>query len=279
MPGMAERGPSRRSPVALHRVRRIDTEGSADEQDELVVEEPLEIRLDDDPLAVLMRTPGHDIDLAVGFLFSEGVLRSPDQLDLVEYCADVEADAMGNVVRVVAPEADRGAAEAARRDVYASSSCGLCGKTTIDAVRLLAPPLSPPPPLPASLLIDLPRRLREAQSLFARTGGLHAAGLCAVDGTLELAREDIGRHNAVDKVLGARARDGVWPLTGRILVLSGRASFEMVQKAAMAGIGAVVSVSAPSSLAVDYAAEVGMTLAGFVRGDRLNVYAGEVTDE
>lgn len=277
MAAMAERGPSRRSPVAVHRVRRFDTEGAREEQDELVVEEPLEIRLGNAPLAVLMRTPGHDIDLAVGFLFSEGVLRSPDQLDLVEYCADVDAEARGNVVRVVAPDADPQAAEAARRDVYASSSCGICGKTTIDAVRLMAPPLTAPPPLDAALLCSLPARLLEAQSLFARTGGLHAAGLFALDGTLELAREDIGRHNAVDKVLGARARDGVWPLSGHILALSGRASFEMVQKAAMAGIGAVVSVSAPSSLAVDYAGEVGMTLAGFVRGERLNVYAGEVT--
>lgn len=216
------------------------------------------------------------MDLAVGFLFSEGVLRDPAQLLLVEYCADITDDARGNIVRVRAEGADPKAAEAARREVYASSSCGLCGKTTLATVRLLAPDLTPPPSLAASLLRSLPARLLESQSLFARTGGLHAAGLFDQQGNVELVREDIGRHNAVDKVLGAMARDEVWPLSGRILVLSGRASFEMVQKAAMAGIGAVVSVSAPSSLAVDYAREAGMTLAGFVREDRLNVYSGEV---
>ncbi len=274
---MSRPGHIRRSPVASRPVRRLSDDAETTLDDELVVEEPLEIRIDDEPLAVLMRTPGHDMDLAVGFLFSEAVLRDPSQLLLVEYCADVKDDALGNVVRVRADGADRRAAEAARREVYSSSSCGLCGKTTLATVRLLAPPLTPPPALSATLLRQLPERLRSAQSLFARTGGLHAAGLFDQDGTLELIREDIGRHNAVDKVLGAMARDDVWPLPERILVLSGRASFEMVQKAAMAGIGAIVSVSAPSSLAVDYCRDAGMTLAGFVRGDRLNIYAGEVT--
>lgn len=257
-------------------MHRIGPAGSERFDDDLVVEEPLEIRLADEALAVLMRTPGHDMDLAVGFLFSEGVLRDPAQLLIVEYCVDVTEDAMGNVVRVRAEGADREAAAKARREVYASSSCGLCGKTTLDAVRLLAPALTPPLALRADLLLSLPPALLSAQSLFARTGGLHAAGLFALDGTVQLVREDIGRHNAVDKVLGAMARDEIWPLFNRVLVLSGRASFEMVQKAAMAGIGTVVSVSAPSSLAVDYARESGMTLVGFARGDRLNVYAGEV---
>lgn len=274
---MSRPGYTRRSPVASRPVRRLSDGVETTFDDELVVEEPLEIRLGDESLAVLMRTPGHDMDLAVGFLFSEAVLRDPSQLLIVEYCADVEDDARGNVVRVRADGADRRAAEAARREVYTSSSCGLCGKTTLATVRLLAPPLAPPPVLSAALLRELPERLRSAQSLFARTGGLHAAGLFDQAGTLELIREDIGRHNAVDKVLGAMARDDVWPLPERILVLSGRASFEMVQKAAMAGIGSIVSVSAPSSLAVDYCRDAGMTLAGFVRGDRLNVYAGEVT--
>jgi FdhD protein len=251
--------------------------GSERFDDDLVVEEPLEVRLADEALAVLMRTPGHDMDLAVGFLFSEGVLRTPEQILIVEYCADVSDDAMGNVVRVRADGADRKAAANARREVYASSSCGLCGKTTLEAVRLMAPPLTSPPALPSDLLLSLPPALLSAQSLFARTGGLHAAGLFSLDGTMELVREDIGRHNAVDKVLGAMAREDIWPLRDRVLVLSGRASFEMVQKAAMAGIGVVVSVSAPSSLAVDYARESGMTLVGFARRDRLNLYAGEVT--
>ena len=263
--------------MVTRRVQRMGPGGGDPVDDDLVVEEPLEIRLDDTPLAVLMRTPGHDIDLAVGFLFSEGIIRDPGQLLLVEYCSDVTDEAMGNVVRVRADDADKDAAEAARRQVYASSSCGLCGKTTLDAVRLMAPALSPPPPVAAALLASLPGALRSSQTLFDRTGGLHAAGLFTLDGALELAREDIGRHNAVDKVLGAMARDDVWPLPRRVLALSGRASFEMVQKAAMAGIGVVLSVSAPSSLAVDYARDAGMTLVGFARGQRLNVYSGEVT--
>lgn len=269
---------SERAPVTTRSVRRRGPDGLSPVDDELVVEEPLEIRLDDDPVAVVMRTPGHDMELAVGFLFSEGILRDPEQVLAVEYCSDTTAEAAGNVVRVRAEGADPEATAKARREVYASSSCGLCGKTTLDAVRLLAPPLSPVAALPASLLLELPRRLRNAQPLFARTGGLHAAGLFSTTGELLLLREDIGRHNAVDKVLGAFAMREQWPLSGRVLVLSGRASFEMVQKAAMAGIGAVVSVSAPSSLAVDYASQAGMTLAGFVRDGRLNVYAGEVTD-
>ena len=266
-----------RDPVAVRPVLQIRSGGVANVRDDLVVEEPLEIRLGDVPIAVVMRTPGHDMELAVGFLFSEGIVRSPDDLLAVEYCSDVTADAAGNVVRVRAPNADQAAAETARRTVYSSSSCGLCGKTTLDAVRLLAPPLAPQPALTVSLVASLPGRLRSTQSVFARTGGLHAAGLFSADGELQLAREDIGRHNACDKVFGAMAMREVWPLSGRILVLSGRASFEMVQKAAMAGVGAVVAVSAPSSLAVDYARAAGMTLIGFARGADMNVYSGEVT--
>jgi FdhD protein len=205
-----------------------------------------------------------------------GILRDPDQVLSVAYCADVEADAAGNIVRVLAQGADRKAFEAARREVYASSSCGLCGKTTLDAIRLMAPTLVPPPRLSASVLVRMPDLLREAQTLFDATGGLHAAGLFRVDGTLRLVREDVGRHNACDKVLGTCVLREEWPLSGHVLGLSGRASFEMVQKAAMAGIGAVVSVSAPSSLAVDYAREAGMTLVGFVRPGTMNVYCGDV---
>jgi len=274
---MSRSGPQRREPVTARTVRRLAPDSQDTWEDELVVEEPLEIRLGDEALAVLMRTPGHDMDLATGFLFSEGILRDPSQLLIVEYCADVTDDAAGNVVRVRAQDPDRKAAAKARREVYASSSCGLCGKTTLDSVRLMAPPLVPPPAFTATMLRGLPDALEQAQSLFARTGGLHAAGLFDLQGRVQIVREDIGRHNAVDKVCGAMARDDVWPLSDRILVLSGRASFEMVQKAAMAGIGTVVSVSAPSSLAVDYARAAGMTLVGFVRRDRLNVYAGDVT--
>jgi len=265
-----------REPIAQRDVTRVQEGHGQLVSDDLVVEEPLEIRLGDESIAVVMRTPGHDMELAVGFLFSEGILKDPDDLLAVEYCSDVTADAAGNIVRVIAPSADRAAAEKARRDIYASSSCGLCGKTTLDAVRLLAPPLAPPQEYSASILASLPERMRAAQSVFARTGGLHAAGLFTPQGDLVLCREDIGRHNACDKVLGAMAMRELWPLPNRILMLSGRASFEMLQKAAMAGIGTVVAVSAPSSLAVDYAREAGMTLVGFLRGSSMNVYAGQV---
>ncbi len=240
-----------------------------------MVEEPLEIRLGDEPVAVVMRTPGDDIALAVGFLFSEGILNDPDQVLSVAYCTDVEAEAQGNIVRVLAEGADREAFEAARRDVYASSSCGLCGKTTLDAVRLLAPPVTPIS-LSAAVVAGIPDALRAGQSLFDATGGLHAAGLFTRDGAARLIREDVGRHNACDKILGSFALREEWPLGGHVLGLSGRASFEMVQKAAMAGIPAIVAVSAPSSLAVDYAAEAGMTLVGFAREGSMNVYCGAV---
>jgi len=247
-------------------------------QDALVVEEPLEIRLGDEPVAVLMRTPGDDITLAVGFLFSEGILSHPDQVLSAAYCTDQEGESAGNIVRVLADKPDLEATEKARRQVYASSSCGMCGKTTLDAVRLLCPEIPAHPPLSAATLLTLPGLLRAEQEVFHLTGGLHAAGLFTLDGELLMVREDIGRHNACDKVLGAMVLREQWPLHGHMMVLSGRASFEMVQKAAMAGIQAVAAVSAPSSLAVDLGRELGITLVGFLREDSLNVYAGVVLD-
>ena len=258
------------------RIRRFTEDGPSDLDDVLVVEEPLEIRLGDDPIAVVMRTPGDDMLLALGFLFSEGILRHPDQVLSVAYCSDVTEDARGNVVRVLAEGADRQATEKARRQVYASSSCGLCGKATLDAVRLMAPPVVPSA-LSWSVAASLPARLRAEQHLFESTGALHAAGLFRIDGELRLVKEDVGRHNACDKVLGAMVMREEWPLSSHVLALSGRASFEMVQKAAMAGIPALLAVSAPTNLAVDYAREAGMTLVGFAQGQRMNVYAGEVT--
>ncbi len=257
-------------------IRRFTDAGAVDLDDALVVEEPLEIRLGDVPIAVVMRTPGDDMTLALGFLFSEGILRHPDQVLSVDYCQDVTADAAGNVVRVLAEGADVEATEKARRSVYASSSCGLCGKTTLDAVKLMAPPVRAGA-LSRDVAASLLDRLRAAQTLFDATGALHAAGLFRLDGELRLVKEDVGRHNACDKVLGAMVMREEWPLSGHVLALSGRASFEMLQKAAMAGIPAVVAVSAPTSLAVDYAREAGMTLVGFVRGRNMNVYAGEVS--
>ena len=270
--------PSTPRPAVVERVirRLVDSGPGVERGDSLVVEEPLEIRLGDVPIAVVMRTPDDDVALAVGFLFSEGILRRPEQVLSVEFCRDVAAEAEGNVVRVIAEGADLDAAENARRQIYASSSCGICGKTTLDAVRLLAPPLAAPPALSFQQIVSLPGRLLAAQSLFAKTGGLHAAGLVRPDGTLELVREDIGRHNACDKILGTMAMREDWPLAGRAMIISGRASFEMVQKAAMGGIACLIAVSAPSSLAVDYAREAGMTLLGFVREGSLNVYAGEI---
>ncbi len=254
-------------------------EGSSPEsaRDQLVVEEPLEIRLGDEPIVVVMRTPGDDMALALGFLFTEGVLRDPDQVLSVAYCTDATDDAAGNIVRVLAENPDLKASEAARRQVYASSSCGLCGKTTLESVRLLTPKIEAPAPFTATQLASMPELLRAEQTLFDQTGGLHAAGLFAEDGTLRLVREDIGRHNACDKVLGTMALREEWPLGRHALALSGRSSFEMIQKAAMAGIGTVVSVSAPSSLAVELARDLGMTLVGFVRHGGMNVYSGEVT--
>jgi len=260
-------------------VTRRTQDGRCDHvHDALVVEEPLEIRLGDEAVAVLMRTPGDDISLAVGFLFSEGILSDPEQVLSAAHCTDPEADSAGNIVRVLADNPDLEATEKARRQVYASSSCGMCGKTTLDAVRLLCPEIPTPPPLSAATLLTLPELLRTKQDLFHQTGGLHAAGLFSLDGELRMVREDIGRHNACDKVLGAMVLREQWPLHGHMMVLSGRASFEMVQKAAMAGIQAVAAVSAPSSLAVDLSCELGITLVGFLRNDSLNVYCGEVVD-
>lgn len=265
-----------REPSRSFDIVRIQAGARVDVEDPLVVEEPLEIRIGEDPIAVVMRTPGDDMALAVGFLFTEGILRDPEQVLSVAYCTDTEPGAEGNIVRVLADGADTDAADAARRTVYASSSCGLCGKATLDAVRLIAPELVPIEGLRADVVAGLPDALRSHQTLFDATGGLHAAGLATVEGELLLVREDVGRHNACDKILGAMVMHEIWPLSGHVLVLSGRASFEMVQKAAMAGIGAVVSVSAPSSLAVDFAREVGMTLVGFVRPGGMNVYAGDL---
>jgi len=245
-------------------------------QDQVAVEEPLEIRLDGEPVAVVMRTPGNDMELSVGFLFGEGILSDPEQVLSVAYCADTSEEAAGNVVNVLAKGANPEAFEAARRSVYASSSCGLCGKTTLASVRLMAPEIEPIGPLSRSVLAELPGRLEAQQQLFEATGGIHAAALCTPAGEVLLVREDIGRHNACDKIIGAMVLREDWPLRGRILVLSGRASFEMVQKAAMAGIGAVVAVSAPSSLAIEIARELQITLVGFARRGTMNLYCGEV---
>ncbi|GAA0652717.1 formate dehydrogenase accessory sulfurtransferase FdhD [Streptomyces thermocarboxydovorans] len=248
--------------------------------DTLVAEEPLEIRLNGRPLAITMRTPGDDFALAAGFLVSEGVLGTASQLRNIVYCAGATADG-ANTYNVVDVQTAPGVTIpdiTLERNVYTTSSCGLCGKASLDAVRTTARwPLADTPPLrlTTELLARLPERLRAAQRVFDRTGGLHAAALFSEDGELLDVREDVGRHNAVDKLVGRALQAGELPLSRTVLMVSGRASFELAQKAVMAGIPVLAAVSAPSSLAVDLAAETGMTLVGFLRGTSMNIYAGE----
>jgi FdhD protein len=230
-------------------------------EDYVAVEEPLEIRVDGAPLAVTMRTPGHDEELAVGFLYTEGLVDGPRD-------AGPTADFALNTIEVEGPLLrDPGA-----RRFYTTSSCGVCGKGALEEVAVEAGRATPGPELGRDLLAALPDKLR--QPTFERTGGLHATGLFDPDGELLLVREDVGRHNAMDKVVGRAVLDGLTPLSGRILCVSGRLSFELVQKAAVAGAPILVGVGAPSSLAVNLAADRGMTLAGFARGGGVNVYTG-----
>jgi FdhD protein len=248
---------------------------ATDEKTDIVaVEEPLEIRVEGTPLAITMRTPGHDLDLAAGFLFTEGVIDGADDLVALRH-VDLPADRRGNTVDALLAggvAAHREAIQRATRELYATSSCGLCGKASIDRIRTTAPPLTNHIDPDPAMLVTLPALLLAGQSAFVLTGGLHAAGLFTPDGELEVLREDIGRHNAVDKVLGWRLREDRVPVDDRILVVSSRAGFEIVQKARVAGISCVAAVGAPSSLAVDLAAESGMALIGFLRQNRLNRY-------
>ena len=242
--------------------------------DLLAVEEPLEIRVDGEPVTVTMRTPGDDIDLAAGFLFTEGLLGGLDEVHEIRMCDE-------NVAAVTAKPGhalryqNADAAGPARKFLM-TSACGVCGKDSIEAVRVRSTfdVAGDPVRLSPAVLAPLPDRLRDAQRVFSRTGGLHAAGLFSADGTLVVLREDVGRHNAVDKVAGWALRSGLMPLAGHILLVSGRASFELVQKAVMMGVPVLAAVSAPSSLAASLADEAGLTLVGFLRGTRMNVYAG-----
>jgi FdhD protein len=239
--------------------------------DELAVEEPLEIRVDTRPVVVTMRTPGHDRELAAGFLLSEGLIRRRD--DVLKIAPYVHSET-ANVVEVfLAPGVKVDFAQLTRH-VYASSSCGLCGKASIAAVHQHFPKLAPTRwTVRASLLAGLPDRLRAGQETFDRTGGLHAAGVFDARGRLVVLREDVGRHNAVDKVLGHGLLTDALPFRRHVLAVSGRASFEILQKALAAHIAIVAAVSAPSSLAVEFARRSGQTLVGFLRGDRMNVYS------
>lgn len=260
------------------KVVRIRDGALSSRPDRLAAEEPMEIRVNGRPLTVTMRTPGNDFDLAVGFLVSEGVVHRATDVIAVRYCAGATADGSNtyNVVdvqlaaNVPEPEASL------ERNFYTTSSCGLCGKASLEAVRTVSAWSVGEDPLhvPVDVVVSLPERLREAQKVFDSTGGLHAAGLFSATGELLCLREDVGRHNAVDKVIGDSVLNGRLPLRESILMVSGRASFELVQKAVMAGIPMLTAVSAPSSLAVDLAEDNGLTLVGFLRGTSMNVYTG-----
>jgi FdhD protein len=229
--------------------------------DDVAIEEPLEIRVDGEPLAVTMRTPGDDEELALGFLFGEGLIDSPREVGLTE-------DFAANIVEVSGPLSR----QPQTRRFYTTSSCGVCGKGALEEVAVTAPAAQPGPVIDRALLAGLPERLK--QPGFERTGGLHATGLFNADGELLFSREDVGRHNAMDKVIGRALLDDLTPLSGHVLCVSGRLSFELVQKAAVAGAPILVGVGAPSSLAVSLADDRGMTLCGFARRGNMNVYTG-----
>ena len=255
--------------------------------DLVTVEEPMEVRLGHTPpdrdapveqsISVTMRTPGHDFDLAVGFLLSEGVIHGPGDVAHVEHCGPPSPDkGLRNVVKVHLAEHVRFDTERLLRHVFTSSSCGVCGKASLDAVRVQSPVAHRHEfDIAASTLKRLPAALRATQTEFARTGGLHAAAGFDADGRIRRVREDVGRHNALDKLLGSYLREGEPPLTGRGVLLSGRASFELVQKVAMTSVALVAAIGPPSSLAIELAQDMGISLVGFLRADRFNVYVGE----
>jgi len=265
--------------VSSPRVRRVDVRrkrGARREraEDGVAVEEPLEIRVLGRPLAVVMRTPGDDLDLAAGFLVTEGIV-APDDLGALAPCAGADGRELENVVNASLVEGASIDFERFRRTLPASSSCGVCGKATLDSIEVAAPPVASAVRVAETVLLGLPARCRRDQEAFEATGGLHAAALFDASGGLLDLREDVGRHNAVDKVVGAAVRAGRYPLDDRVLFVSGRAGFEIVQKARVARIPVVAAVGAPSTLAVDCASRGAMTLVGFLRDGGYNVYCGE----
>ena len=258
--------------VGRRRILRVGPDGRRATVDILAGEEPMEVRVDGTAVSVTMRTPGNDFELALGFCLTEGIVDHPDDVATIRYCGQDRPAGTYNIVdvrrRTPSPPDER-----LRRNVYTTSSCGVCGTTSIDAVRTHVADLGGDQVRVATdVLATLPDRLRDRQRLFDRTGGLHAAALALPDGDLRCVREDVGRHNAVDKVLGWAATRGHLPLGGNVLVVSGRVAFEIVQKAAKGGIPMIAAVSAPTSLAVDLAESVGMTVVGFVRDGGMNVY-------
>jgi FdhD protein len=265
--------------LTAHRpVIRVTDAGRVSRPDTLAVEEPLELRVGGKALAVTMRTPGHDVELAHGFLLSEGVIGSRDDVVDARYCGSLDQDGRNtyNVLDIGlaphVPPPDVGV----ERNFYTTSSCGVCGKASLDAVKLRTrfSPAADPLRVAPAVLAGLPDALRARQRVFDRTGGLHAAGLFTPEGAPLVVREDVGRHNAVDKVLGWALLQGRIPAAGTVLMVSGRTSFELVQKAVMAGVPLLGAVSAPSSLAVELAEESGLTLVGFIRNGAMNLYTG-----
>jgi FdhD protein len=258
------------------RINHLSGDGLVARPETLVVEEPLEIRVNGAPITVTMRTPGSDIELAQGFLLTEGVIGNRDDVLTVRYCRGATENGTNtyNVLDVtLAPDVPMPEIDVTR-NFYTTSSCGVCGKASLEAVRLSSRhcPGDDPTTVAADTLSAMPMQLRDAQKVFASTGGLHGAALFTADGIMLVAREDIGRHNAVDKVIGWALEQNRIPLTGTVLLVSGRASFELTQKAVMAGIPVLAAVSAPSSLAVDLAGQSGLTLVAFLRGDSMNIY-------
>ena len=261
--------------VRALRVTRLVDGAGGEVDDQVAVEEPLEVRVNGAPFAVIMRTPGQDVPLAAGFLLAEDVVRAADDIASIEQCDDVDAEARGNVlnVTVTGEAAARVAARLGeRRQIITTAACGLCGRRTIESIRARVTSVGGAWTVPAAVVSRLPDALRAAQAAFALTGGIHASALCDLDGRVRLAAEDVGRHNALDKIVGRALLEGEVPLDRALLVVSGRSSYELVQKALLAGVPLVAGVSAPSSLAVDLARETGITLCGFVRGASMNVY-------
>lgn len=256
-------------------VVRVSGATAARVDDAIAVEEPLEVRLHGFSFAVLMRTPGHDEDLAAGFLFAERVITQPGEIASVEPCRDPDHPHARNIINVtLRGDASRrldGLLEA-RRCIVANSSCGVCGRLSIESLQVHAAYVASPLTVTREVIRSLPHALRDRQSLHSETGGLHAAGLFTRDGVCLSAFEDVGRHNAVDKLVGREVRDGALPASDRILAVSGRASFELAQKAFLAGIPVMAAVSAPSTLAIQLADAAGITLVGFVRNDGFNIY-------
>jgi FdhD protein len=250
-------------------VLKLDEEHQKHIEDEVVVEEPLEIRMNGEGVSVTMRTPGHDFDLVTGLLWTEGLIQSYGEIGTMAYCPDENYPALKNVVNVRLVDASR-KPNSSRRS-WANSSCGLCGKTTIEAIHQACKPIESTATTTYDVLCSLPPRLRQAQINFEHTGGIHAVALFDLQGTLLLLREDIGRHNAVDKVLGAALAANL-PLGSTIMMVSGRLGFEIAQKGVIGGIPVVASISAPSSLAIELANDFNMTAIGFLRGGSMNVY-------